>query len=201
MFCKNCGNEMGNEEKICSRCGFSYDNEGQASAIEIQQPEGIGSTIGVDISNQKPSAKKTKLIIAIASGLVVLIVGGLILWKVLAKGSKKPKVDFEKVYSECSLEKEWATLGRDNSYLKIDTNPNNTDKDEMTWDEIEMMLLACDKIEEVNEYLGLPDYLYEDMEHTTALQGKQKETYEDIGVEVLWSYHPDNGLQVQYRLL
>lgn len=197
MFCKQCGNAMGNEEKTCPKCGFSYELEGQESAVEMQQTEEIGPAIDGDISSQKPSAKKTKLIIAIASCAVVLLVGGLILLIVL----KKPKVDFEKVYAECSLYSPYASVGSDNSYLMIDTNPYDVDKDDMDFDELCSTIAISGAIREVNEHLGLPDYLYEDMERTTALQGKQSQKYEEIGIEVTWSYHPDNGLEVRYRLL
>lgn len=46
--------------------------------------------------------------------------------------------------------------------------------------------------------LGLPDSLFEEMISTTALMGKQVETYDDY--EVSWSYHPDNGLDVIFKV-
>ena len=46
--------------------------------------------------------------------------------------------------------------------------------------------------------LGLPDSLFEDMTMTNALMGKQSEEYENYVVE--WSYHPDNGLDVIFKI-
>ena len=53
-------------------------------------------------------------------------------------------------------------------------------------------------IEAFNEELGVPDYVYELMKKTTALQGRQTETVN--GLIISWTYHPDNGLAVIYRL-
>lgn len=47
--------------------------------------------------------------------------------------------------------------------------------------------------------LDLPDSLYDSMSQTTALMGRQKETYGNY--EVSWSYHPDNGLDVIFRIV
>lgn len=51
----------------------------------------------------------------------------------------------------------------------------------------------------VTKELGLPDSLIEDMEHTSALMGKQTQTCGDY--EVSWSYHPDNGLDVLIKVI
>lgn len=46
--------------------------------------------------------------------------------------------------------------------------------------------------------LGLPDSLLTEMTNTTALMGRQTRTYDNI--EVSWSYHPDNGLDIIFRI-
>ena len=56
-------------------------------------------------------------------------------------------------------------------------------------------------IENMNKKIGLPDSLYNDMIQTTWSMGKQKETFENLGVEVTWTYHPDKGLEVTYKLI
>lgn len=85
----------------------------------------------------------------------------------------------------------YATLGTDGSYLEIDTNPYDSD------DYIDTN--AYNAIEKVNNYLGLPSYLFNDMGKTTALMGKQSEDFDDLDLTVSWSYHPDNGLEVMYK--
>ena len=53
----------------------------------------------------------------------------------------------------------------------------------------------------MNKNLGLPDSLWNDMIHTNAIMEKQTETFEDIGIKVSWTYHPDYGLEVTYKLI
>lgn len=47
--------------------------------------------------------------------------------------------------------------------------------------------------------LGLPDSLGTEMDNTNSLMGVQTETYDNI--EVRWSYHPDNGLDVIFKII
>lgn len=46
--------------------------------------------------------------------------------------------------------------------------------------------------------LNLPDSLRNEMAHTTALMGVQEETFSHYTVR--WTYHPDNGLDVIFKL-
>ena len=96
--------------------------------------------------------------------------------------------DFNQIFKDCELDDDWATVGYDGSYLSIDTNP--LDKDDYT------SYAAYLSIELVNLKLGLPSSLSEKMSHTSALDGRQTETYEDVTVS--WKYHPDRGLEVTY---
>ena len=100
--------------------------------------------------------------------------------------------DFQNLYrTYCSSV--YATVGSDGSYLSIDTNPY--DLDDYTTDG------SIQAIINVNNALGLPDYVIDDMGSTTALMGRQTETFSDIGVTVSWSYHPDKGLEVTYKAI
>lgn len=104
----------------------------------------------------------------------------------------KTKIDFKSIYDEYCVAK-WASVGNDNSYLSIDDNPYNYD---------DYYIDAADAaIEKINRALGLPDSLYEEMLQTTWSMGKQSETYENVGVTVTWTYHPDKGLEVTYKLI
>lgn len=47
--------------------------------------------------------------------------------------------------------------------------------------------------------LGLPDSLRESMDHTNSMMGRQSETYNAWNVS--WAYHPDNGLDVIFKLV
>jgi hypothetical protein len=42
-----------------------------------------------------------------------------------------------------------------------------------------------------------PSYILDNMDTTNSLMGRQTDTFD--GIDVSWSYHPDNGLQVVYH--
>ena len=105
---------------------------------------------------------------------------------------KKDLPDFNEIYDEyCSST--WAEVGSDSSYLEIDTTPYN--RDDYTNYE------ALSAIEKINTALGLSDSVYRDMLNTTWSMGKQSETFEDIGIKVEWTYHPDKGMEVAYKYI
>ncbi len=98
--------------------------------------------------------------------------------------------DFKKVYNDyCNSS--WATLASDGSYLNIDTNPN--DKDDYFSTDAYLALI------DVVEALGIPEYLLDEMDNTNALMGSQSEEFDDLGISVRWSYHPNNGLEVTFK--
>lgn len=107
----------------------------------------------------------------------------------------KPNVDLKKLYDDyCNSI--WAKLGNDYSYLSVDSNPYDFDDGDYRYS-----FVANEAIEKINKALKLPDSLYEDMNHTTWSMGKQSETFEEAGVTVSWTYHPDKGLEVTYKLI
>lgn len=107
---------------------------------------------------------------------------------------EKAGPDFKALYSKyCKAT--WASNGSDGSFLSIDTNPLDWDDSGLAYPE------AYEAIENINKALGLPSSLIYDMGHTTASQGKQSETFNDAGVTVTWSYHPDKGLEVVYKAI
>lgn len=105
---------------------------------------------------------------------------------------KEKGPDLKKLYNELSSQYGW-TLGSDNSYLSADTNVYNSNN------YTNYSILA--EIEDMNKKMGLPDSLYNDMLRTTWSMGKQQETFENVGVKVTWTYHPDKGLEVTYKLI
>lgn len=90
----------------------------------------------------------------------------------------------------------WADLGSDYSYLSLDTNPYDKDDGDYRY-----IFTVNDAIEKINKKMGLPDSLYNDMNQTSWSMGKQKEVFENVGIEVTWTYHPDKGLEVTYKLI
>lgn len=105
---------------------------------------------------------------------------------------KKKAPDLSGLYNALSDKHGWA-LGSDGSYLSADTNTYDLD------DYNNSSILY--EIKDMNRKIGLPDSLYNDMIQTTWSMGKQQETYESIGIKVSWTYHPNKGLEVTYKLL
>lgn len=95
--------------------------------------------------------------------------------------------DFSTLYNTY-LSSSYARLASDGSYLSIDTNPY--DWDDYTNED------AIVGLRNVVSALGLPDSLLQKMGSTRALDGRQTETYSNV--EVSWSYHPDDGLEVLF---
>ena len=107
---------------------------------------------------------------------------------------EKAGPDLKGLYS-FYCESKWADYGLDGSYLSIDTNPDDRDDDGLAYPD------AYYAIEKINNALGLPSSLINDMAKTSASQGKQSETFDSVGVTVSWTYHPDKGLEVTYKLI
>ena len=111
------------------------------------------------------------------------------------KVTVKSNVDFEKLYDDyCNST--WATLGSDKSYLSLDTNPYDYDDGDYRYNST-----VLDVVKKIHKALNLPDSLYEDMMQTSWSMGKQEETFGNIGVKVTWTYHPDKGMEVTYKLI
>lgn len=87
------------------------------------------------------------------------------------------------------------TVGKDGSYMMIDSNPLNTKGDSFFTYIYKDPALR--HMKEINEFLELPEWLYKEMVNTRALDGRQKEVFDNV--TVTWSYHPDQGLEVIYR--
>ena len=107
---------------------------------------------------------------------------------------EKAGPDLKALYSQY-CKSTWADVGSDGSYLSVDTNPYNKDDSGLAYPE------AYYAIKNINAALGLPESLIEDMGQTTWSMGKQSETFNSVGITVSWTYHPDKGLEVTYKLI
>ncbi len=92
-------------------------------------------------------------------------------------------------YSDTDVDITYYEIASDESYIKIDTNPY--DIEDFYAEE------ASQLVADVNAALGFSESLYEKMNTTRALDGRQ--TDENDNFTVSWSYHPDNGLAVLYE--
>lgn len=82
------------------------------------------------------------------------------------------------------------TLGSDKSYLQVDTNPFDINN---YYYEQNIQILKS-----TVTALKLPDYIYQRMLKTNALQGRQEATVN--GINVSWTYHPNKGLEAIFIL-
>ncbi|OPZ23401.1 MAG: hypothetical protein BWZ03_00528 [bacterium ADurb.BinA186] len=83
-----------------------------------------------------------------------------------------------------------ACLTLSDSALMGDTNPYDID------DYYNATYTAV--VQGVNTYLGLDSSIWSEMIQTRALDGRVSE--ESNGYKVSWTYHPDQGLQVTWRV-
>ena len=192
-FCPKCGTPKGGVKKnICSKCGTELQ-DGQefcpkcGQKADLQIDSGVNSAISqfnASVTKTNEKKKKTPLIVGIIAGVVVLAVV-----LIIALGGSGGKKDFHDMYGDIAAES-WCTIASDGSYMKIDTNPYNIDDYTDT--------TAYYKIKTINSDLGFSSALFEEMGQTRALDGRQSDSNDKY--EVSWSYHPDNGLEVMYKV-
>lgn len=123
---------------------------------------------------------------------LILVVMFCIAACVFAFSACKKTPNFSTLYNDLSSKSGW-TLGSDGSYLRADTNTFDLE------DYSNSSVLS--EIKSMNRKMGLPESLYNDMINTTWSMGKQQEIFENIGISVSWTYHPDKGLEVTYKLI
>ena len=169
-ICPNCGAAVKPGQKFCGACG---------SDVSFVAPE-----------EKKPNfyAAHKKLCILVAAAVVV-VAAIVVLIICLCGGGKK---NFRDMYADLAGNN-WCEIGKDGSWMSLDTNPDNED-DYFGVDSIE----AMDAIEKVNRELGFNDSVAQEMQQTRSIDGRQSASNDDY--EITWSYHPDNGLEVLYKL-
>lgn len=137
-----------------------------------------------------------------ANGTITGVKAGTCTITVLADGKsavanitvKEKGPDFKKLYNEIESDVKYGwEVGSDGSYLMADTNVYDLDdySNSAIWY----------SIKDMNKKLGLPNSLDNDMAQTTWSMGRQNQTFEDAGVTVTWTYHPDKGIEVTYKLI
>lgn len=99
------------------------------------------------------------------------------------------KPDMREIASEYA-DDSFCTVADDGSYIEIDTDPYDLGEYVTSG--------SLDAVRKINGELGLSESVYAHMTSTRALDGMQ--TYDDDKVEVRWTYHPDNGLEIIYSV-
>lgn len=138
---------------------------------------------------EKIKTKMTKKTFLLLGALIIAIFAA-VFFAISSKSKKE--VNFKNIYSVyCSPI--WATLTEDGNSLCVDTNPRDKSSQGIANPE------AYKAVEDINKALKLPSDLMDKMDKTSFSDGKQTETFEDLGIEVSWIYYPDKGLEVTYK--
>ena len=97
---------------------------------------------------------------------------------------------YRNIYMKFSSYSICFNISPDNSYIEATTNPNHIENyyNPKYWE----ILHA------INTEFGIPEYIFQLMSNTSALQGRQTEIVN--GYIVSWIYYPDDGLIATYRL-
>lgn len=161
--CEECGNKLAENEKFCAKCGK-----------EKKQ----------DIKERIMNNKRTLL-----TKKNILLVGIISLFIIITLFATTKRINLKKVYNKIGCTTYYCTLASDNSYLEIDSNPNDLDDTSS--------LAAIAMVKQANIEFGFNDSLYTKMGKTRALDGTQHE--ENKYIKVSWTYHPNNGLEVVYE--
>ena len=218
--CNHCGAPLTEGQAFCGQCGnqvASMMSPNVASAID---------QFNANIQMKKSNKKNVCMILAIifaAIGVIpilnyiflppaiVLFIIGLCTGKNSKKGILIAGVivvalslivsvcwmlpeaiseeDFNDMYSDIEGQY-WCEIATDGSWMEIDTNPYDVDDYTNS--------TALSKIKTINSELGFPSYVYQDMLETRSIDGRQSTT--SGRYTVTWTYHPDEGLEVMYKI-
>ena len=167
---------------ICPNCGAA-----------VKPGQKFCGACGSDVSFVAPEEKKPnffaahkKLCILVAAA-VVAIAAIVVLIICLCSGGKKDSRD---MYADLARN-DWCEIGKDGSWMSLDTNPDDGGYYAENF-------AAMGTIEKVNRELGFNDSVYQEMKQTRSIDGRQRVSNDDY--EITWSYHPDDGLEVLYKL-
>ena len=179
--CGNCGATLSDGQTFCGNCGQYID---------------YATDLAPSAATSSAAVKKSKAPIIIGCAIAAMaVIGAVILVFVLMS---RDRFDFNKEYSDIRLE-EWCTIGEDGTWMKLDTNPNDVDTDDMTYTYLIVTMKPClAKIEEVNADLGFSSVVIDKMNTTTVLDGRQTESNDNFIVS--WIYGNGRGLEVTYEV-
>lgn len=173
-YCSYCGEKLTGAH-FCTKCGQKVEVEAEKTPPDRIFKDNPGEDL-------PPAPKKRKPVLAIIGIALTVIV----LLRIVLHGDSMIGPDFQEIALECAGHADWAKIGTDNSYLRIDTNPDDDGMD----------VTAYNRLERINQALGLPDYLFEDFGRTSSTDGLRSFSHKNI--QVTWEYSSARGLEVMY---
>jgi hypothetical protein len=227
-FCTGCGETLIEGQSFCPRCGQRYFNKPAANSVnpipQYQPVNPMPQYQPVEEKQPKKSKNKFSLLAVIFGSIgiipylnflflpVALILGiiGFCTMKNKKKGLPIASAiilaialivsfawlmeefgtpDFNDTFSSISTES-WCDINTDGTVMEIDTNPYDI--------EDYYNSTALSKIKTINSELGFSSSVYDDMMETRALDGRQYAYSENYTVS--WTYHPDDGLEIIYKV-
>ena len=154
-----------------------FDNQDVSFEGSYQQTAGDGSPVIMviwTVTNEDGKENLTKVADSVAPALY-------------QKGTNPNFRLFYDLYDDGTV-----SVAEDGSYMTIDNNPLNLKGGSIIFAET-----GLNDVKRTHKALGLPDWLYEEMMSTRAIDGRQKESFDNVTDS--WTYHPDKGLEVLYR--
>lgn len=185
MNCSKCGFTLETGQKFCPNCGcrvvpLSEESIGTHNEAHVEDH--------AEEYNEESSKRRSVKFSLLEKAIVVIFAIAaccIVVFLLCREPSLKRAYD-----NYCSPH--YSELSPDGNCLMIDTNPNDSKSSSLN----EPVLRSVAK---VNRFLGFPYDVYNEMEHTSSLDGVRRETNENFTVS--WTYHPNKGLEVTYERL
>lgn len=208
--CFSCGTILQDGQDFCPKCGQQYTAQNVAGYQNFSSASAFSPApnpvAAVAIAPPVKKSKKKFVVIGIVGIIMiaVIVAAAILIPTLLTK-----QENFKEMFGQLEAET-WCEIAPDGSWMRLDTNPDNYDyEDDLDYyfygdnsDRIDEFYAtseaASSTIEQINERLGFSSGVYQRMNETTALQGRQTETHGRYTVS--WTYHPDNGLEVLYEI-
>ncbi|MEV7605125.1 hypothetical protein AB0N65_06770 [Paenarthrobacter sp. NPDC089322] len=175
---------------------FPPVGEGMHPTSHLSQPRPFGPP---SAAPQRPSNAKAYIFggVGLFLGIVLGVIASVTVNNVVQAANaaaaaeaeaKKPR-PLPAAVNKCKLsgKSSYAKLGDDGKTLSLD-GKGEDDYDGLAWADIECVLDA----------VNVPDYIREEMDSTRALDGTQRESWDNFAAS--WSYHPDSGFNMVLRM-
>lgn len=178
-----------------SEVNLSVDDSAQLS-YTIYPSEATDTTVTFKSSNEEIATISNGRVIGKSEGTCSIVVTSIYgVSDIMLVVIENPVATFSELCKDWN-ETNYYEVAVDGTWLSVDTNPSNFASTNFL--STSQQKVALEKIEIINELLGFPSTVLVNMQHSTAMDGVS--SYENDNYTVIWTYHPDRGLEVFYEL-